>query len=154
MKDNSTSTEELICQNVGEMSEHSVLADEFAELIQPLKESFLNKNNTFDNKITCLSAIEAIISRETSAYRNIAEIELIDEIAHLVSEIVSRDERDQKNYLEPIAKILAKLNCTNDGMNLVQNMRLSFGAFEKLKAEMKKFELNPDPSHLHVKTET
>ena len=68
--------------------------------------------------------------------------------------IVSRNEYVQKKYLETIAKILSKLNCSNHGKNLIQNMKLSFGAFEKLKAEMKKFEHNPDPSHLHVKTET
>ena len=95
----------------------------------------------------CLSAIEVIISEDPDARNQIAEKKVIDEIANLVTETVSKGEHNQNKDLGIIAKILTKLKSTNEGKKLIGEMKLSFDTFEKLKAEMKKFEVHPDPSH-------
>ena len=50
-------------------------------------------------------------------------------------------EHGQIKDFEVIARILAKLNQTREGKKLICDMNLSFGAFEKLKAEMRNYEL-------------
>ena len=78
---------------------------------------------------------------------HVTEKEVIDEIANLVTEIASKSEHDQNKYLAIIAKILTKLKSTNEGKKLIGVMKLSFDTFEKLREEMKKFEVQLDPSH-------
>ena len=147
MVDTSTSTDEPPNQEIEIPGPSTNSKNEIANLILPLKEAFLNKGNTFAVKMTCLASIDVIMLRETKVPTHIAKKEVIDEIANVVGEVVSRTDVEQNKDFAVIARILARLNCTNEGKNLINNMKLSFGAFEKLKAEMKKFEVDPDSSH-------
>ena len=113
-------------------------------IVQPLKDLFLKKNVGYARKVMCLSAIDLIVSKDPDAKNHIAEKDVIDEIANLVSEIVSKDGYGKNKDFEIIAKILAKLNATSEGEKLINDMKLSYGSFMKLRNEMKKFEFNPD----------
>ena len=116
-------------------------------IVQPLKDLFLKKNVGYARKVMCLSAIDLIISKDPDAPNHIAEKEVIDEIANLVTEIASKGEHEQNKDLGIIAKILTKLKSTNEGKKLIGEMKLSFDTFEKLKEVMKKYEVQSDPSH-------
>ena len=113
-------------------------------LVDPAKKLLLKKDIPYLRKMTCLSSIDAILSRDPSVCQHIAKKEVIDEMANLVSEIVSNDQNGQNKDFEIIARILAKLNSTSEGEKLINDMKLSYGAFMKLRSEMKKFEFNPD----------
>ena len=76
--------------------------------------------------------------------------EVINEIASIVPTI----EHGQIKDFEVIARILAKLNQTGEGKKLICDMNLSFGAFEKLKAEMRKYELNLDHNQFMFDSES
>ena len=75
--------------------------------------------------MTCLSSIEAIISRNPNVCHHIAKKEVVNEIANLVTEIVSNDQNGQNKDFEIIARILAKLNATSEGEKLISDMKLS-----------------------------
>ena len=92
----------------------------------------------------CLSAIDVIMSEEPAAQNLILVKEVIDQITNLVSEIVSKYEFGQNKDFGIIAKMLAKLNANSEGEKLINEMKLSYGAFMKLRREMKKFEFNQD----------
>ena len=113
-------------------------------IVQPLKDLFLKSNTTHSRKIMCLSAIDVIMSEEPAAQNLILVKEVIDQITNLVSEIVSKYEFGQNKDFGIIAKMLAKLNANSEGEKLINEMKLSYGAFMKLRGEMKKFEFNPD----------
>ena len=145
--DKSTMTDNM--DNDITRNQESKSPDDMSLIVRNLKETFLKKDSSFSRKITCLSAIDPILSRESNICLQIAEKEVIDEIASLVREIVSRNDVQQNSPnkdLVVIARILAKLNSTSEGKKLIGDMNLSFSAFEMLKAEMKKFEIDPHPS--------
>ena len=120
-------------------------SDDVLMIVKPTKELFLKKTVSYSLKMTCISSIDAILSRNPNVCQHIAKKEVIDEIANLVSEIVSNELQGQsKKDFEIIARILAKLNTTREGEKLISDMKLSYGAFMKLRSEMKKFEFNPD----------
>ena len=121
--------------------------DENVIFVQPLKDSFLRKDISFQGKMTCLSAIDLFIARDPKACEYVAKKEVIDEIASLVSEIVSKPENVEDTDFAISAKILARMKVTNEGKKHIGEMKLSFNAFEKLNAEMKKFECNSIPEH-------
>ena len=127
-------------------NQQSSSSDDISMNVRSLKESFLKKDISYFSKITFLSAIDLIMSRETKICSDITKKEVIDEIANLVQEIVSKDSEGHREDLVVIARIVTKLNLTSEGKKLIGDMNLSFSAFEKLKAEMKKFELNLDPN--------
>ena len=143
--DTSTSTDDIggnECRN-----QQSKSSDGIKSIVQSLKDLFLKNNPSYSRKIMCLSAIEVIISEDPDARNQIAEKKVIDEIANLVTETVSKGEHNQNKDLGIIAKILTKLKSTNEGKKLIGEMKLSFDTFEKLREEMKKFEVQLDPSH-------
>ena len=128
-------------------NQQSNCSNDLSVIVQSLKVSFLMEKSSYSHKITCLSAIYPIVESEPNICHQIAEKKVIDEIAILVQEIVSRNNLTQNSPnkdLVVIARILAKLNSTSEGKKLIGDMNLSFSAFEMLKAEMKKFELNLD----------
>ena len=79
--------------------------------------------------------------------------EVIDEIANLVCQVLTKDEHNQIKDFEIIARILVKLKTTPEGRILINEMKLSFGAFEKLKNEMMKFEFYVDPNQFAFDSE-
>ena len=143
--DASTSTND-IGGNESE-NQQSKSSDGIISIVQSLKDLFLKNITRYSRKVMCLSAIEVIISEDPDARNHITEKEVIDEIANLVTEIASKVEHDQNKDLGIIAKILTKLKSTNEGKKLIGEMKLSFDTFEKLREEMKKFEVQLDPSH-------
>ena len=153
MVDSSTSTDEVTNQETV-IQEQSMSLEEIATLVQPLKESLIDKDNFFTNKMICLSAIDAILSRDRNVCIHIAKKVVINEIASIVREIVPTIEHGQIKDFEVIARILAKLNQTGEGKKLICDMNLSFGAFEKLKAEMRKYELNLDHNQFMFDSES
>ena len=126
-----------------EAEQNSTNVDEIGFIVQPMIKSFLNKTISYSGKMLCLSAIETMLSKESTTCNFIAKKEVIDEIAILVSDIVSKDENTQSKDFEPIGKILCKINATENGKKLINEMKLSFGAFERLKKEMRKYEFDP-----------
>ena len=145
MKDNSTSTDLDIEQETSQ--EESSRLSRIRNLMLPLKNTFTSKIFSYPGKMASLSAIDVIISRESMACSMIAEKEVIDEFANLVGEIISKDGVEKSADFVLIARILAKLNSITKGKKLISDMKLSFGAFDKLKAEMKKYEVDLDRRH-------
>ena len=143
--DKSTSTDD-IAGNESE-NQQSKSSDGIKSIVQSLKDIFLKNNPSYSRKVMCLSAIEVIISEDPDAMNLILVKEVIDEIANLVTEIASKGEYDLNKDLGIIAKIFTKLKSTNEGKKLIGGMKLSFDTFEKLKEEMKKYEVQLDPSH-------
>ena len=127
-----------------EAEQNSTNVDEIAFIVQPMIKVFLNKTISYSGKMLCLSAIETILSKESTICKFISKKEVINEIAILVTDIVSKDENTQSKDFEPIGKILCKINATENGKKLINEMKLSFGAFERLKKEMRKYEFDPD----------
>ena len=128
-------------------NQQSQSSDGIKSIVQSLKDLFLDKNASYSRKVMCLSAIEVIISEDPDVRNQITEKKVIDEIANIVTQIASKGEHDQNKDLGIIAKILTKLKSTNEGKKLIGEMKLSFDTFEKLREEMKKFEVQLDPSH-------
>ena len=60
---------------------------------------------------------------------------------HLVNEIVSKVGEEKNEDLVLIAEILAKVDRSVEGKNLIANMKMSFSAFQRLNSEMKRFDI-------------
>ena len=161
--DTGTAKSRKAIKNVSSQSRSSQIDDQTLQkptevsesliLIQPLMESLLNKDFSFHGKITCLSLINTIVDRDSNACKHLVKKEIIDENAILISEIVSRED-DNVNDLEIIAKILAKMKALSEGKKLITDMKLSYGAFEMLRSEMKKFEFNARPEQFAFESDS
>ena len=161
--DTGTAKSRKAIKNVSSQSRSSQIDDQTLQkptevsesliLIQPLMESLLNKDFSFHGKITCLSLINTIVDRDSNACKHLVKKEIIDENAILISEIVSRED-DSVNDLEIIAKILAKIKVISEGKKLINDMKLSYGAFEMLRSEMKKFEFNARPEQFAFESDS
>ena len=71
----------------------------------------------------------------------ITKVEVITELANLVNEIVSKVGEEKNEDLVLIAEMLAKVDGSIEGKNLIANMKMSFSAFQRLNSEMKKFDI-------------
>ena len=133
-------------QDNQENPSESTYSEQIRSVVQPLLESFLKENFSYQTKLICLSAIEAIIAKDLGACDFIAKKEFFEEISKIVEDIVS-EESDKVNCdLVLIAKILAKIEHRNaEGKKLVGGMKMSFSAFDKLRTEMKKVEIMSNP---------
>ena len=119
--------------------------DESANILQPLKQSFLGQKISFNGKMTYLSAIDSILSRNPAACKFVTEKEIIDQIADLVENITSRVD-DDNGDLHILARILAKIECAHDGKKLIGSMKMTFDASVRLRTEMKKVKIAPNPN--------
>ena len=121
--------------------------DEIIMIVQPMVNSFTVKGTiSFSGKMTYLHAIHAILLKDSKACQVVATKEFIDEIATIVGDIISKDNNSHQKDFEVIAKILVKLNLIDQGKDLIDSMKMSFGAFNQLKTEMKKYESTFDTS--------
>ena len=120
--------------------------EETTMILQPLIELFLKEAFSVHGKMTCLFAMNTIISRDSSACDHLMKKEIVNELANLVSDIFSKNENNQKD-IEIIANILANINSRNEGKKLINEMKLSFGAFERLRVEMKKYGFVSNPQN-------
>ena len=65
--------------------------------------------------------------------------DIIEEIAKLAENV-----ENQPKELNVIAKIFSQLNGIDKGRELIGEVRMPIRSYEKLQAEMKKFEVNPE----------
>ena len=93
--------------------------------------------------MTCISAIEAMMARNSKVCEYVAKKEVLKEISEITETLVSNNE-DMKD-LKMIAKIVVQVERTNEGKTLVDGMKMSFCAFEKLRNEMKKYTSQSNP---------
>ena len=82
-----------------------------------------------------------MISRNSRTVKYMTKVEVVTELANLVNEIVSKVGDEKNEDLVLIAEILAKLDGSTEGKNLIANMKMSFSAFQKLNSEMKRFDI-------------
>ena len=82
---------------------------------------------SFSGKMTYLHAIHAILLKDSKACQVVATKEFIDEIATIVGDIISKDNNSHQKDFEVIAKILVKLNLIDQGKDLIDSMKMSFG---------------------------
>ena len=142
-------TETQSGQSIKETSKESKNPEEIAIVVQPLLESFMKNDFSQKTKMICLSALEVIIGKDPSACDFVLKKEFFDEIGKIVEDIVSKESGDDEvnKDFEMIAKILAKLERrSSDGKTLVGGMKMSFSAFDRLRTQMKKFELTSNAS--------
>ena len=140
----------------------STNSEQIGSVVQPILESFLKENFSYQTKMICLIAIEAIIAKDLSACDFITKKEFFAEISKVVENIVSEDSDDLNSDLVLIAKILATIEHRNgEGKKLVGGMKMSFSAFDRLRTEMKKVKIVSNPGdfafdsdqHVNVKAE-
>ena len=114
-------------------------------IVDPLIDSFLDKTFPVETKLACFHAIVALVSKDSNILEFLIKKEVIDEIAIIVGEMVSRNENDSSKDFETIAQVLSRINSNQIGKNLIGEMKMSLTAFQKLQHEMKKFENNCHP---------
>ena len=105
-----------------------------------------NSECSFEKKMVCLCAISAIISRKPKICELIAKKDILNEIAELVETLLDKTEKEHTNDLTMIAKILTKIETSNEGKKLINGMKISFGASDLLRTEMKKLAVIPNPN--------
>ena len=123
----------------------SLNPDDIANFLKSLKTSFFTKDISFNGKMICLSTIDSMITRYPKAIEFVTEKEVIDEIVELVEVIVPKIGNEKSEDLVLIARVLAKIEHTNTGKKLVDAMKISFSASDKLRNEMKKFKDASNP---------
>ena len=110
------------------------------EMVKPFVRSILTKKNSIETKTKCLSAIEALVSKDIVDLKCLAKKEFIDEIFSIAEEIIDNIEVDQPDKdLSIIANMLSKINSLEEGKKLIKQVRVPIGAYERLRAEMKRF---------------
>ena len=116
------------------------IPDQIAKIFQNLIEDLTNNENSFEAKMYCVCALHSMILRNSRTAKYITKVEVITELANLVNEIVSKVGEEKNEDLVLIAKILAKIDGSVEGKNLIANMKMSFSAFQRLNSEMKRFD--------------
>ena len=112
--------------------------EDYSSIVQPHIDSIMNTDCSFEKKMVCLCAINAMISRKPQVCELIAKEEILNEIAAIVETLVKKIEKEHATDLTIIAKILTKIEATNEGKKLINGMKMSFGASDLLRAEMRK----------------
>ena len=75
----------------------------------------------------------------------IAKKEILSEISAIVETLVEKTEKEYASDLAIIAKILTKIEASNERKALINGMKMSFGASDILRTEMKKFVVTSKP---------
>ena len=89
----------------------------------------------------CLTFNDFTKFKNCQVHTYITKVEVITELANLVNEIVSKVGEEKNEDLVLIAEILAKVDRSVEGKNLIANMKMSFSAFQRLNSEMKRFDI-------------
>ena len=122
------------------------LDDTSTHMILPMIESIMNRSFPFKAKIACLTAIVEIISEDLNACKYLAKKDVIDEIANIADKIIFKVGIQPDKDLDILAKILVKVSGTStEGKKLIQEMKMPISSLERLKKEMKKFEMDSNP---------
>ena len=112
------------------------------EMVKPLVTTLLNKHFPSEGKISCLSAIFVLITKDFKVCEFLAKKEIGDEITALAEKVVN-----QPHNLSIIAKVLSKLNEFKHGKELIDEIRMPIGVYEKLRAQMKRVEVLKNPNN-------
>ena len=120
-------------------------SDTIENMLSPFIDSILKKTFPFEAKLLCFQTIIALVTKHQDMLTFCIKKEFIDEIAVIVSEIVSKEENTGCKDLAIIAKLLSRINNVHEGKKIIGEMKLSLNAVEKLQIEMKRHENNPDP---------
>ena len=100
------------------------------DMAKPLLTTILNKKFPLEAKVKCIEAIEILMSQNLLDLKTLAKKDIIEEFAKVAEE-------SQKN-LCMIGRLLGKINQLNEGKQLISELRIPVGVYEKLKAEMNK----------------
>ena len=119
--------------------------EDYSSIVQPHIDSVMNSDFSFEKKMVCLCAIDAIISRKPEICKLIAKKEILSEISAIVETLVEKTEKEYASDLAIIAKILTKIEASNERKALINGMKMSFGASDILRTEMKKFVVTSKP---------
>ena len=114
--------------------------DKVKEMLEPFLKHLLDKNFSSYGKIGCVNAIGSLIDKELNVSEYLIKKEIIDEIGHIAETIYKRVGNLANMDFSNIARILAKVNETSEGVELIDEMKISFGASKRLFLEMEKFE--------------
>ena len=114
--------------------------DKVKEMLEPFLKHLLDKNFSSYGKIGCVNTIRSLIDKGLNVGEYLIKKEIIDELAHIAETIYKRVGNLANKDFENVARILAKLNESSEGMELIDEMKMSFGASKRLFLEMEKFE--------------
>ena len=114
--------------------------DKVKAMLEPFLKHLLDKNFSSYGKIGCVNAIRSLIDKDLNVSEYLNKKEIIDEIGHIAETIYKRVGNLANKDFENVARILAKVNESSEGMKLIDEMKISFGASKRLFLEMKKFE--------------
>ena len=122
--------------------------DDYVEMVKPLVTTFLNTNFPTEGKISCLSAIYSLMTKDPKVCEFLAKKEIIEEITNLAEKV----ENEAKD-LNVVAKVLSKLNGFEQGKELFGKIRMPIAIYEKLRTEMKRFEVSKNPEDFAFNSE-
>ena len=114
--------------------------DKVKEMLEPFLKHLLDKNFSSYGKIGCINAIRSLIDKDLNVSEYLNKKEIIDELAHIAETIYKRVGNLANMDFNSVARILAKVNESSEGMELIDEMKISFGASKRLFLEMEKFE--------------
>ena len=115
-------------------------SEDVIEMAQPLVKTLLNKHFPTEGKISCLSAISSLITKDAKVCEFLAKKDIIEEMANLCERV--ENEPDQ---LKIFARIFSKLNGLKQGKELIDEVRMPIKAYKKLQDQMKLCEVSENP---------
>ena len=78
----------------------------------------------------CVCAIDSMISRNSETCKYVTKKEIVDELGNLFNEVMSKvGNNENDDDLAMIARILGKVDVSNEGKKLIGDMNMSFNAF-------------------------
>ena len=122
--------------------------EDVIEMVQPLVSMFLNTHFPSEGKISCLSAISSLITKDVKVRDYLVKKDIIEDIANLAEKV-----ENQPKDLNIIGRIFFQLNGINEGKELIGEVRMPIRAYEKLQSEMKKFEVSLNPEDFAFSSE-
>ena len=114
--------------------------DKVKAMLEPFLKHLPNKNFSSYGKIGCVNAIRSLIDNDLNVSEYLIKKEIIDELVHIAETIYKRVGKMANRDFNNVASILAKVNESSEGMELIDEMKISFGASKRLFLEMEKFE--------------
>ena len=116
-------------------------------MVNHLTVPLLNKYFPMEGKIFCISAIDSLIAKDLEVCDFLVKKDIIDELAVIAKKIIYQVGNQPDKDLATIARILAKVNEIQQGKDLINEINLPFGTFNRLKTEIMKFDLtsNQEP---------
>lgn len=122
--------------------------EDVIEMAQPLVTTLLNKHFPTEGKISCLSAISSLITKDTKVCEFLAKKDIIEEIANLAEKV-----ENEPKHLIVIAKIFSKLNGLKQGKELIDEVRMPIKAYKKLQDQMRMCEISENSESFSFSSE-